>query len=140
MLSKSKNFFWIFYLIGITTAVNGVPMHKTVVVDESLIVESLPVQSGCFDPSQSPSTALVAFVHGGVFDQHGNPINAGSELQAEDVVIVESDGFLALDIANTRTVNVQPDTATSVACAVTTQLELGALDFTQPYRLGAIRG
>ena len=132
--SKTKQFLCLAYLIGVTSSVNSIPMYKVAEVDESKLIES----TCTVDSHQIPATALVAFVHGGVFDQKGHPIKAGSKLVAEDVVTVQSDGFLALHISNNRTVNIQPDTLTSIACALAKQP--GAREVTQPYRVGAIRG
>lgn len=135
MKSKTRQFICLASLIGVTTAVNSLPIHKVAEIDDS----NLLVETDCtVDSQQLPATALVAFVHGGVFDQQGQPVQAGSELVADDVVTVKSDGFLALHISNSRTVNIQPDTLTSIACALATQP--GSIKLDQPYRVGAIRG
>ena len=131
--SKTKQFLCLAYLIGVTSSVDSVPMYKVAEVDESILIES----TCTVDSNQLPVTALVAFVHGGVFDQKGHPIKAGSKLVAEDIVTVQSDGFLALHISHNRSVNIQPDTLTSVACALATK---PGTEVAQPYRVGAIRG
>lgn len=144
MISKSKQYLFFLYLIGVTNTVNSVPVYKMAQVDKSM-----SGQSGCsfdshntsdqFPPSATPPvSALVAFVHGGVFDQKGLPIKAGSELAVEDIVTVSSDGFLALQLSDERTLNIQPDTLTSIACALASKT--GTLTVNEPYRVGAIRG
>ncbi len=134
MISKSRQFLCLLYLIGTTSAVNSIPMYKMADFDDSTAT-----QQGCSVETQNtPASALVAFVHGGVFDQHGHPVIAGSALAADDVVNVTSDGFLALHISDNRTVNIQPDTLTSIACALAMQSK--KLSVTHAYRVGAIRG
>ena len=109
-------------------------MYKMANIDNSALI-----QHACSVESQTThAPALVAFVHGRVFDQQGNPITAGSELATDEIVRVTSDGFLALHISDNQTINIQPDTLTSIACALAVKSE--KLDVSRPYRVGAIRG
>jgi len=87
-------------------------------------------------PQHSAST--VTYVHGNVINQYGQQIEAGAQLAPTEIISVRSDGFLSALVPGGETVNLQPDSTTSIACAANDNHN--DLHVSQPYRVGAIRG
>ena len=134
MISKSKQFLCMFCLIGSATTVSGIQLEKLAGADLTM-----PANTDCFTGShRHHQTVSVTFAHGDVSDQRGQSIEAGSTLAVDEIVSVSSDGFLSVHFDDGQTVNLQPDTSTSIACALSGQSD--KLDVEQPYRVGAIRG
>lgn len=134
MISKSKQYLCMFCLIGAATTVSGIQLDK--LAGEDLTVSA---NTDCFTgPHRHHQTVSVTFAHGDVSDQRGQSIEAGSTLAVDEIVSVSSDGFLSVHFDDGQTVNLQPDTSTSIACALSGQSD--KLDVEQPYRVGAIRG
>jgi len=93
----------------------------------------------CIAESHSSlQTVSVIFTHGKVFDQHGHLIESGSVLTSDSLVHVSGNGFLSFSMADGTTVNVQPNTSISIACALLK--DPINFDINQPFTVGAIRG
>ena len=134
MKSTYKKILCLLCLTGFSATVNGIQFYKAAQFKETPLLHNT-----CPTPSQQlPAAVMVAFVHGGVVDQQGNHIKAGTTIATDDYVTLGSDGFLALHVSNNRSVNIQPDTSTSIACALAARPV--KLDVSQPYRAGATRG
>ena len=107
--------------------------------DKHRLGEVMSNATSCIaDLYKSIPEVSVNFVHGDVFDRLGQPITSGSVLSVDDVVHAGANGFLSIHGANGETVNIQPNTSTSIACALVSEpVNLG---ITQPYTVGAFRG
>lgn len=134
MISKFEQYLCLLCLTGLATSVYGIQTDKM-----PLLKETSTNQSDCsIEPQRFFPTGTVTFVHGDVLDEQGKQIEAGSELTAEDSVSVDDNGFLSVLLSDGSSVNIQPNTSTSIACALTTQS--GNFVVTQPFLVGAIRG
>ena len=134
MILKLEQYLCVLCLTGLTTSVSGIQADSTSLLNEtSTNHRSCSIEQHRFFP-----TGTVAFVHGDVTDQQGKQIETGSSLSAEDIVSVDNNGFLSVLLSDNNTVNIQPNSVTSIACTITKQT--GGLVVTQPYLIGAIRG
>ena len=134
MILKLEQYLCVLCLTGLTTSVSGIQADSTSLLDEtSKSHRSCSIEQHRFFPA-----GTVAFVHGDVTDQQGKQIENGSNLSAEDMVSVDSNGFLSVLLSDNNTVNMQPNSVTSIACTITKQS--GSLVVTQPHLIGATRG
>ena len=134
MISKTQQYLCMFCLVGSATTVSGIQLDRS-----AETVTTTPTKTECFlEPHEQHQTGSVTFTHGDVSDQHGQRIEAGSLLAIGELITVKSDGFLSIHLEDGQTLNIQPNTSTSIACALTAQPS--DLDVDQPYRVGAIRG
>jgi len=89
------------------------------------------------EANTSGTIGKVIFARGQVFDHMGSAIETGTELGTHSVVIVGSDGFLAIELLDGSTLNIQPDTSTSIGAV----LKKGSNNFVinASYASGGIR-
>jgi len=80
----------------------------------------------------------VIFTKGAVFDIKGQVIRRGAELDSLDELLVESNGFLSIQLSDGRILNIQPNTSTNIALALRNQSD--NLEIQVPYFTGGVRG
>jgi len=90
------------------------------------------------ETNTSGAIGTVIFSRGRVVDQSGTAIEAGSVIGTHSVITVDSDGFLAIELLDGSTLNIQPDTSTSIASAMIQSSE--EFIISAPYASGGIRG
>ena len=134
MILTDKQCLATFLLFSLTTASYGYDQPRVRAFDKAM-----PIETTCLTgPYVTPPSASVTFTHGSVINQEGKSLEPGMVLSVEDVVHLGKNGFLSITAEDGRTVNIQPGSSISLACALTSK-PINA-DITQPYTLGGIRG
>lgn len=119
-------------LIGLASAAQGIPVDRP-------ILEPAQIKSHCIDePYRSLPVGMVQFVKGQVTNNNGQKLEVRSNVAADEIVNVGTDSFVSLRLSDGSILNIQPETATSIAC----ELQAPSAEFviSQPYLTGAIRG
>ncbi len=70
------------------------------------------------ETNTSGTIGTVIFARGRVVDQTGLALETGSVIGTHSVITVDSDGFLAIELLDGSTLNIQPDTSTSIASSM----------------------
>ena len=134
MILKSRLILYTMCLICSASSANSLQMAEVSLLDSTLAKQKIcPV-----GPETVRLTGRVTFVHGKVIDQKGQDIEAGSVLGTCDELSVNNDGFLSIQLSDGRTLNIQPNTSTTIASILVNQWEKFIIN--QPYFSGGVRG
>jgi len=142
MISIYRANLYIMCLMCFASSANSLPnsLPNSLQTSEVSLLDSAQAkQKICpVGPETAGLTGRVTFVHGKVIDQKGQNIEAGRVLGTCDELYVNSDGFISIHLSDGRTLNIQPNTSTTIASTLVNQSEKMIIN--QPYFSGGVRG